>query len=319
MLSALYLTTALVAILLAIIYSYLKSSYRYWELRNIPYLQPSLLLGNANDLILGRKSIFEYQKQIYDHVKHKKLLGLFMFQKPTLYIADIDWIKAILIRDSALFYDRGIKIDTSTEPLTRHLFHLEGEEYKAVRHKVIPAFTVNGILLWFPLLLESATNLNHYLGQISKETEDLDLKDIMSRYAAEVIGKCAFGLEKGPLTGDNTKFYKMSKKIFLPRLRTIIKLILPRLPNFIIELFDIKMIETEVSDYFSGMISDQIRYRRQHNKRPNDFLSFMLDLQDRDNEYCEGTYTQFVALFRDKNHNSKNRTFSDFRHHADNR
>lgn len=282
------LTIILIILLFAVLYTWLKSRYRYWKLRHIPYLEPNLLLGNAGDLVLGRKSLLEYQKHMYAIAKDKKIFGIFMFQKPTLYICDLNLIKNILGRDSAHFFDRGIKFDSDNEPLTKHLFHLEGEEYKIVRNKVMPGFTINGILILFPMLLKSANNLKDYLGQISKTTQDLNLKNIMSRYAAEVIGKCAFGLQKGPLTDDNVKFYQMSEKIFSPRMRTLIKLILPKLPNVITELFDIKMIESEVSQYFTQIMKTEIRNRRSRNKRPSDFLSFMMDLQDHDDKYCTG-------------------------------
>lgn len=288
MISTLYLFILVILLLLATLYQYLKSSYAYFKQRNIPYLEPSLFLGNADDLILGRKSILEFQRCIYQVARRKQLLGTFMFQKPTLYVTELNWIKLILGRDSAHFYDRGLKFNSVDEPLTRHLFHLEGEQYKVVRNKVLPAFTLNGVLILFPLLLESAINLQEYLGQVAKTTQDIQLKEVMSKYAAEVIGKCAFGLKKGPLTGDNEKFYHMSKKIFSPRLRTIIKLIFPTIPRFVSDLFDIKMIAKDISDYFSDIIVNEIKHRRQHNKRPSDFLSYMMDLQDKDKEECTG-------------------------------
>ncbi|XP_065215027.1 cytochrome P450 6a8-like [Planococcus citri] len=286
MTTTIFLIILIVLLLLAIFWLYLRSSYQYFKKRNIPYLEPHWLLGNANDLILGRKSILEFQRCIYKATKPTKLLGTFMFQKPTLYVSELEWIKLMLGRDSAHFFDRGLKIAYDDEPLTMNLFHLEGERYKIARNKVLPAFTLNGVLILFPLLLESAINLQHYLGQVAKTTEDINLREVMSRYAAEVIGKCAFGLKKGPLTGNNDKFYHMSKRIFMPRLRTIIKLILPHLPKFITELFDIKMVASDIAEYFSEIIYDELKHRRQQNKRPTDFLSYMMDVQDKDNEEC---------------------------------
>lgn len=223
--------------------------------------------------------MLEYQKEIYEKSKATKLLGVYMFFKPTLYITDTQWINYIVNRDFKYFIDRGLRFDAETEPLTRHLFHLEGQQWKNMRSKVMPAFTPDGIKILFPMLIESAIKLKNYLDEIPGG-DDLDVKDILSRYAADVIGSCAFGLDSGALTGGSTKFYKMSKKIFSPRLRTIIKLIFPKLPKLITEFLDIKMVETEVSNFFTEILTKQIASRRRDRIEKEDFLGFMIGLQN---------------------------------------
>lgn len=273
------ITFALICTIIVLLYFRLKLWHRYWHNCGVPHLNPNLLFGNADDLCLGRKSMLEFQNDIYEKSKASKLLGIYMFFKPTLYITDTEWINNILNRDFKYFYDRGLKFDIESEPLTRHLFHLEGQQWKNMRNKVLPSFTVDGIKILFPTLVQSTIKLKEYLDEITNTVDDLDLKDILSRYATDVIGSCAFGIDSGALTRGSTTFYKMSKKIFAPRLRTIIKLIFPKLPNFITELFDIKMVETSVSNYFTDILKQQIEKRRQNIVQEKDFIGFMISLQ----------------------------------------
>lgn len=273
------ITFVLICAIILLLYHHLKLWHRYWQNCGIPHLNPNFLFGNADDLCLGRKSMLEFQKDIYEKSKASKLLGIYMFFKPTLYITDTEWINYILNRDFKYFYDRGLKFDIENEPLTRHLFHLEGQQWKNMRNKVLPSFTVDGIKILFPTLVQSTIKLREYIDEITNTVDDLDLKDILSRYATDVIGSCAFGINSGALTRGSTTFYKMSKKIFAPRLRTIIKLIFPKLPNFITELFDIKMVETSVSNYFTEILKQQIEMRRQNIVQEKDFIGFMINLQ----------------------------------------
>ncbi len=269
------------AVIFSIFYLYSKFRYRYFKTRKIPHIKPKFFFGSADQICLGRKSMLEFQKDVYEKSKSTKLLGLYMFFKPTVYIADMHWIKDILVKDYHYFRDRGLEFDTTSEPLTGHLFHLQGQRWKYMRNKVKPIFASDGIQILFPLLAKSADKLKNYVGQISDEVLDLDLKDILGRYAADVVGNCAFGAESGALDRGKTKFLLMSRKIFSPRVKTIIKLILPKLPKFFSEFFDINMIEKEVSEYFTKVMRDEIESRRGNRTYRNDFLDFMMDVQKR--------------------------------------
>lgn len=257
---------------------YLRLSYQYFEIRRIPYLKPKFPFGSGGSLFSGKKSMVEFQCNIYEKLASNKIIGLFMFMKPTLYVANVDWIRDILVKDFACFCDRGLKFDTETEPLTRHLFHLEGDQWKYMRKKVMPMFTPKGISTLMPTLMESGLKLRNYVGEMAIQVDELDLKEIMSRYSADTIGKCAFGFDSQALTMKHTKFYEMTKRIFAPRIRTLMKLVLPKIPRSIVEYFDIKMIGTDISEYFIGIMRAELENRRRGDKQ-NDFMDFMLDLQ----------------------------------------
>lgn len=160
-------TILLLLVDLLLIYIYLQSFYRYFKIRRIPYLQPKFLLGCADEIFLGKKSMIEFQCSIYRQLGANKILGLFMFMKPTLYIGNVDWIRDILVRDFHCFCDRGLKFDTQSEPLTRHLFHLEGDQWKYMRKKVMPMFTPSGVSTLLPRLVESGLKLSNYVGSIA--------------------------------------------------------------------------------------------------------------------------------------------------------
>lgn len=108
-------------------YFFLKKQFSYFENRGIPNDPPSLLLGNLDGV--GTKiHISQNLKLIYEKFKNAhKVCGYYMLQTPNLVILDLELLKNILIKDFRFFANRGIYHDEENDPLSGHLFALDGE------------------------------------------------------------------------------------------------------------------------------------------------------------------------------------------------
>lgn len=75
----------------------------------------------------------------------------------------------------------------------------------------------------FPILEDISQNLNKVLKPIAEKQGDVEIKDIIGRYAMDSIGSCAFGIEVNCLENPKSEFHEMGKRIFLPTWDNIIR------------------------------------------------------------------------------------------------
>lgn len=111
-------------------YYYLRGKMNYWKKRGVPCDEPSLLLGNLDGV--GKTIHFTTNIQVI-YEKHKignKVCGFYLLQTPRLIVIDLDLIKSILIKDFNNFVDRGIYHNPEVDPLSAHLFALEGLKFE---------------------------------------------------------------------------------------------------------------------------------------------------------------------------------------------
>lgn len=112
------------------VYFYLREKMNYWKNRGIPQDEPSLLLGNLDGV--GQKVHFTTNIQmIYEKFKiGNKVAGFYLLQSPRLIIMDLEIIRNILIKDFNYFADRGVYNNAEDDPLSAHLFAIEGNKLK---------------------------------------------------------------------------------------------------------------------------------------------------------------------------------------------
>ena len=95
--------------ILTSIYAYFKYSYTYWKSKGIPCDKPSIPFGNAkglgSDINPGH-----FIKNLYDKYKPTgaKLCGVYFFTNPIAVILNLDLVKNIMVKDFAVFDERGL-------------------------------------------------------------------------------------------------------------------------------------------------------------------------------------------------------------------
>jgi len=97
-----------IIILIFVFYYYYKLKLDFWKKHGILGPKPILYFDTANDIILQKKLLKEYYKEIYDEYKHISLVGLFIKTQPILMIKDPTLIKDVMITDSMIFTGRGV-------------------------------------------------------------------------------------------------------------------------------------------------------------------------------------------------------------------
>ncbi|XP_034947083.1 cytochrome P450 6j1-like [Chelonus insularis] len=266
-----------VIIILGIFY-YLTLNWKFWESKKIPGPKPTLPFGTIGDILLGKHNLGTYMKMIYDTYPDEPIVGVYKVFEPIAVVNNLDLIKDILIKDFSKFADRGQEIHDKHEPLSLHLFNLEPKRWRPLRNKLSPIFTSGKLKDMFYLLLECSDQMEKHLEKLDGQI--VDMRDFPARYATDVIGVCAFGLQANAMEDENSLFRKMGKRIFDLKFKTITRMLmgffLPKVYNFA----GYFLRDNILDNFIIGITKDTMDYRKKNNIVRHDFVDLLMDLKN---------------------------------------
>lgn len=272
-----YLALIAVATLLVL---FVRQRYNYWKVRGVPYLDPVFPAGNVWGLGT-RLHLSEVLQKCYEKLKGKGPFGgVYFFLGPTVLATDLDFIKTILVKDFQYFHDRSFYYNEKDDPLTGHLFTIEGQRWKNLRAKLTPTFTSGKMKLMFPIVADVAVELKKCLVTEKDDGGEVELKDVLARYTTDVIGKCAFGLDCNSLENPNAEFREMGRKIFTTTPFSIIKLFFVQQIKPLARKLGVTVLNQEVTKYFLKAVKDTVEYRESNNVERNDFMNLLIKLKN---------------------------------------
>ncbi|XP_012224508.2 cytochrome P450 6k1 [Linepithema humile] len=206
------LTTLMIAV-----YLYMTRKLNYWKKRGVTeVVSPTLFLGNFTDCVLFKKSPGHLIKDFYDRAKGLPYAGFFILNKPALLIRDRELVKNILVKDFSNFENRYGSPDTKDRLGYANLFFINNPAWKILRTKLSPIFTSGKLKKMFELMLVCAQNLDTYLESLKLEGKgkELETKDLAAKFATDMIGVTAYGLNVNSLNNPDAEFRRHGKKIF---------------------------------------------------------------------------------------------------------
>jgi len=168
-----------------------------------------------------------------------------------------------------------IQIDS----FANNIFRIEAKKWRPLRAKFSPTFSSGKLKNMFYLLQQSADNFGQYLDRLVPEEKVLDCRTIISKFTADVIGSCIFGIELKAITDDNCEFLKMGNKLMQPRLKVQMKELVRNWP-WLFDLVGNFLVDHDVIDYFMRMVTKTIDYRLENNIIRHDFIDILTDLKN---------------------------------------
>ncbi|KAF5286957.1 hypothetical protein FQR65_LT12416 [Abscondita terminalis] len=145
----------------ALFYAYFAWTFSHWKRKNVPQVQPRFPLGTSENPFARTEFIGHRIKRNYDEFKAKghKHAGLYFMISPSYLPIEPEYIKNIMCKDFRFFTDRGTYSNVKSDPLSGHLFNLEGEKWKSLRYKLTPTFTSGKMKMMFPSLVQCGKQL----------------------------------------------------------------------------------------------------------------------------------------------------------------
>ncbi|KAK7789229.1 hypothetical protein R5R35_007054 [Gryllus longicercus] len=251
----------------------------FWQRRGVPTLPMDPLLGHARDRLLLRVSAGELFENLYRRLAPHPFGGVFQFLGPTLVVRDPELIKQIMVRDFSHFEERGRIVNEKTNPLSAHLFSLDGPRWRRLRVKLTPTFTSGKMKMMFGLMHGCALELRAFLRDAARRRHVVEMKDVVAKFTTDVIGTCAFGLQFNSLADPDSEFRRMGKAIFEPSLslaiRETVGMFIPQIDRII------KLPPTHVADFFIRVVKETVDYREKNNIKRNDFMQLLIELRNK--------------------------------------
>ncbi|XP_053695594.1 probable cytochrome P450 6a14 [Sabethes cyaneus] len=292
-----YLTLAAVAVTLTVLW--IRKRYAYWKERGIAYVKPSFPFGNLS--AVGRKEhLSSAMRKCYKQLKgHGPIGGIFFFINPVALIIDLDLIKSVLVKDFQYFHDRLIYHNEQDDPLTGHLLALEGTKWKNLRAKLTPTFTSGKMKMMFPTILAVGDEFHKTVAREVTKSKDLEMKDILARFTTDVIGTCAFGLECNSLQDPEAEFRRVGRRVINLSFNRQIKFFLAQQFRTIARQLHVKIIDPEVTHFFSDAVKNTIEYREKNNIDRTDFISLLIKLMKGESLETEGASSMGTLSLRE--------------------
>jgi cytochrome P450 family 6 len=172
------------------------------------------------------------------------------------------------------FHALFIQIDA----FANNIFRIEVNRWRPLRAKLSPTFSSGKLKNMFYLLKQNADHFGQYLDRLVPEEKVLDCRTITSKFIAEVIGSCIFGIELNAISDDNCEFLKMGRKLMQPRLKVQIKELMRNWP-WLFDLIGNFLVDQDIIDYFMQLVMKIINYRLKNNIIRHDFMDILTELK----------------------------------------
>ncbi|XP_070493747.1 probable cytochrome P450 6a13 [Chironomus tepperi] len=270
----------LIAVILSIIYLWIKRRFTFWKDRGFMQGHPSFPLGTLQGV---GTSVTSAENLDYYYRKFKgkaHLVGLYNFLSPSLLIIDPKLIKNILVRDFQSFHDRGFYYDKEGDPLSASILTLDGQDWRDRRVKLSPIFTSGKMKMMFEIINDISDKLVRVVSQESQKLDEIEMRSWTQRYTIDNIGNVAFGIEPNCIEVRNSEFELKSRRIIESTFFESLQFIFAsEFPNLARKL-GVKFLPKEVSSFFLEAFVDAIKYRENNEIERNDFVKLLLGLKD---------------------------------------
>eukprot|EP00731_Ephydatia_muelleri_P012083 Em0006g977a len=267
-------------------YRFGYAPYQVFKKMGIPGPRPRIFWGNAQELI-ERCMIPSYH---YYYDKFGPICGWYVGARPVLFIADIEMLKIILVKEFDSFIDRednpvslfnqfGLPLD---------LLQAQGETWRNARHLITPTFTSNKIKLMVPLIQDSCTVLVQKMKDIAESGNSADVWRTFGAFTLDSILSVAFGRstevqlgKEDRLSNALAKFFTLGRhsenEIMHPLRMIAISSHFPWLKKALIYLQSSRV--TSDMKYLVDTAFAMIEERRHQNTewKRNDFLQLLID------------------------------------------
>ncbi|XP_044728026.1 cytochrome P450 6k1-like [Chrysoperla carnea] len=299
------ITPLLLLLLILLAYYYFSYKFTYWKRKGVQSFPVTIPSGNILQILVCRKSYTSVFTEIYKKI-NGAYAGIYFGLFPVLFVKDPEIIKDVLIKKFDHFQNRGVHFDEKHEPLSAHLFRIEGEKWKTMRRKLTPAFS-SGKLKWMTdIIFDCGNNLRSLLNDVC-DGDNINFSIICHKYATDVIASVGFGYEANSLKDDQSVFYHFASDIkSLNPLKKFVQQCVLFVPE-LLRLIPMRQQSKESEVFFLKTIDETVKYREENNKTRNDFMQLLINMKNQENEItmrelAAQAYVFYIAGLETSNH-----------------
>ena len=265
-------------IVITSIYLYFSIKFNYWKNVGVPFAQPTFPRGSLKGVGVKLHRSEAIDKSYKEFKDKSPFFGMYFMINPVAFITDLDLIKAVLVKDSHNFLNKGNFYNEKDDPLSAHLFNIDNPKWKSLRTKLTPTFTSGKMKMMFGTIVDVANKFAETMDKETKNVQEYEIKDIMARFTTDVIGSCAFGLDISSLEDPQSEFREMGKKTFDLAL-SIKTIFMFNFKNLATKL-GMKFILEDVAAFFMKVVIDTVEYREREKIIRPDFMNLLIQMKN---------------------------------------
>ncbi|CAH1969397.1 unnamed protein product [Acanthoscelides obtectus] len=146
-----------------------------------------------------------------------------------------------------------------------------------MRSILSPCFTSSKMRAMSPLMTGCAERFTNYFLNLNEEVVSVEVKEAFTRYATDVIGSTAFGVEVDSLKQPENTFYVMGKRAttfdFWKMVRFFISVLAPKLNA----LLGLMIMDKETLDFFVDLVDQTIKTREEKGIIRPDMIHLLME------------------------------------------
>ncbi|XP_073242641.1 cytochrome P450 3A2-like [Porites lutea] len=216
---------------------------------------------------------------------HKMLLNYFykygrvhticIGRQPAIVVTDPEMIKQITVKEFWKFPNRPPFVRPSP-PLDSALFIARDDKWRRVRNTLTPTFTASKLKQIVPIIEEASNTLVTKMQKFSETGESVEVVQLFSLFALDVIMKAAFGVESNIQVKPDPVFVEKARSVFQTPLWVRFFSMFP-----FWEYFSRFVSPLQNVDYFSAVQKEVLDRRRQQGFSGNrDLVQLMLEAHE---------------------------------------
>lgn len=182
--------------------------------------------------------------------------------------------------------------------MSAHIFNIENDQWRSLRQKVSPAFTCGKIKTMFNTISDVADELLNVIDKKMKETGQFELKETFARFAIDVIGSAAFGIDCNSLNNSDSKFYDIGTSIFKKGRPRLISRLMRTVFKDLSRKLHVKAIPSEVSEFINAVTKATLDYRESNPSfTRQDFMNTLIEMKKENILTFEQIAAQSLAFY----------------------
>ncbi|EDW10111.1 uncharacterized protein Dmoj_GI18704 [Drosophila mojavensis] len=272
-------TISLIACVLVAFYLWMRHRFSYLKRRGIAHEDPRPVFGNVFGWRITQHTSQMLQKLYVKYKDSGPLFGIYFFMKPVYVVTDMDLLKQIFIKDFSNFDSRGLFYNEQDDPLSAHLFAIDGPRWHNLRPRLTPIFSGAKMKLMFPSVLRIARELSRAVHErCAGHVAALEVTKLLACYTMDTIGSAIFGLECNSLRDAKAPFVQMGLNAMLKkRIDYLFCLFFPELSLKL----HIKRTPADVEAFYMRLVKDTISHREAHHIKRNDLVDIMVEMKQK--------------------------------------
>lgn len=269
---------SILIVIFSALYYYSTSSLNKWQKLNVPHIHPIPFFRNTYKMCLNLEHQVDTFSRIYNQFTNEKYCGLYQMKTPYLMIRDPELINRIMVKDFSDFTDHCIdSTDPAINVMANSLFFLKGQRWKTMRQKMNSGFTSSKRRAAHNQIIECSNELLDQIDVTLKQSDNIEVKQIVGRFVTDVIGTCAFGLKLDTIKNANSEFRIHARKIFQPSVQQLLTHILQNVCPKLVKTFKLQLYPLDSSNYFYSVFNNVIKHRNENNVVRNDLMQTLMD------------------------------------------